>query len=162
MGREIRRVPAGWEHPTYINKHRGGEYHPLFDRSYKEAAEEWLKECIDWTKDILPSYTHAESYKENPFYWDYAGMPPDKEYYRPEWTEEERTHYQMYETVSEGTPITPVFATLEELADYLVNVGTEWGGPWDRETAERFCKVGYAPSMIITDGKILTPETGGF
>lgn len=34
--------------------------------------------------------------------------------------------YQIWETVSEGSPISPVFATSEELARYMA--GREWGG----------------------------------
>lgn len=65
--------------------------------------------------------------------------------------------YQMWETVSEGSPISPVFATPEELADYLVahprevDRGTtrqEWlnfiGGP------------GWSPSFVGTDTGVTT------
>ena len=34
---------------------------------------------------------------------------------------EQRTHFQYYETVSEGTPISPIFASQEALAHWLVN-----------------------------------------
>ena len=39
MGREIRRVPKGWEHP----RDEGGKYIPMFDQSYDDAAKEWLE-----------------------------------------------------------------------------------------------------------------------
>lgn len=51
------------------------------------------------------------------------GRPPDPAYYRP-WKGDEATWYQVWETESgdgEGTPITPPFATREELVEYLVN-----------------------------------------
>jgi hypothetical protein len=32
-----------------------------------------------------------------------------------------RNHFQMYETTSEGTPISPVFALAEELAQWLAD-----------------------------------------
>lgn len=46
--------------------------------------------------------------------------------------------YQLWETVSEGSPITPVFATLDELLDHLptTNHGTA-GARWSREEWER-------------------------
>lgn len=57
--------------------------------------------------------------------------------------------YQLWETVSEGSPITPVFATAEELARWM----TEhcWGKQTHRmassfEVAMRFIDVGWAPS----------------
>jgi hypothetical protein len=48
--------------------------------------------------------------------------PPDPAYYRP-WKDDEATWYQVWETESEGTPISPPFATREELVEYLVNNG---------------------------------------
>jgi len=41
--------------------------------------------------------------------------------YMPDWPEEERTHYIMYEDVSEGTPISPAFETPEQLARWLAD-----------------------------------------
>jgi hypothetical protein len=37
----------------------------------------------------------------------------------PMWSQSECTHWQMYEEITEGTPISPVFATPEELARWL-------------------------------------------
>ena len=37
-----------------------------------------------------------------------------------DWNESERTHYQAYENVTIGTPISPVFATEEQMIDWLV------------------------------------------
>ena len=37
----------------------------------------------------------------------------------PQWRDEERTHLQMYENTTEGTPISPVMETAEELAEWL-------------------------------------------
>lgn len=39
----------------------------------------------------------------------------------PRWSAKKRTHLQMYETCSEGTPISPVMATAEELAHWLAD-----------------------------------------
>lgn len=57
--------------------------------------------------------------------------------------------YQIWETVSEGSPISPVFATPEELARHMA--GTKWGAddgtPY--ETWLKFIKgPGWAPSMV--------------
>jgi len=68
------------------------------------------------------------------------------------------TWFQAYETVSEGTPVTPPFATQEELIDYLATRGDFWDqhrgeGPWPRENARKFVLgSGWAPSMIVTTG----------
>lgn len=63
--------------------------------------------------------------------------------------------WQVWETVSEGSPVTPVFATAEELIEFLVNEGNKWDGPISREAAEKFVKgSGWVPSMVIADGKM--------
>lgn len=71
--------------------------------------------------------------------------------------------WQVWETVSEGSPITPVFPTAKALVDYLSTYGTTWDqkpsafgrekGPWRREAAEEFVKTGWAMSfMAVNDG----------
>jgi hypothetical protein len=57
--------------------------------------------------------------------------------------------WQLWETVSEGSPITPVFATPEELARFMV--GHSWGSQTERmassfDVAMRFIDAGWAPS----------------
>lgn len=66
--------------------------------------------------------------------------------------------WQVWETVSEGSPITPVFPTPEALIDHLVYVGA-WGKKWQRESAEAFVKDGWAPTGIVMNGTFHTPET---
>lgn len=161
MGREIRRVPADWEHPK-DDMHL--DYRPLFDRSYATEAREWMDKAIAWDNGTDPNCARYKA--KHPFYWTWAGNPPNPKSYRPEWTSEP-THYQMYENVTEGTPVTPHFATPGERVDYLVKSGTFWDPVgWDRSIAERFVKAGYAPSMVMTVDssgvKIQTPRDGGF
>lgn len=55
--------------------------------------------------------------------------------------------WQMWETVSEGSPVTPVFETPEALVDYLVAVNG-----YDRGAAEKFIGVGWVPSGMICGG----------
>lgn len=67
--------------------------------------------------------------------------------------------WQMWETVSEGSPITPAFPTADELIDHLVNVGA-WDKKWNRASAEEFVKgSGWAPTGMVIGGKIYSPET---
>ena len=61
--------------------------------------------------------------------------------------------YQLWETVSEGSPISPVFATAEELATYLAFGKNEKWASNDRDTSyEQWMKFingpGWAPSAI--------------
>lgn len=67
--------------------------------------------------------------------------------------------WQLWETVSEGSPITPVFATPEELATYMVN--HHWGSQSDPmassfEVAMNFIRVGWAPSGVISSAGVQT------
>lgn len=93
MGREIRRVPAGWEHPC----NEKGEYIPKL-------------------KSEMP--------------------------------EEDATHYQIYEDVTEGTPVSPVFETLEEMKEWLLEEGHS-----EKATA-KFIEYGWAPSFVVTQSGV--------
>jgi hypothetical protein len=69
---------------------------------------------------------------------------------------ETATHYQMYETCSEGTPISPVCETPEELARWLADNGAS---AFARMTAtyEQWLatiRQGGAPSAVIRNGVI--------
>ncbi len=76
--------------------------------------------------------------------------------------------WQVWETVSEGSPISPVFATAEELAKHLSTVGDDWHaqsvaegreslrGLPTYEQALAFIGAEWAPSMVIGNGKALT------
>lgn len=53
MGREIRKVVPGWEHPRYTEEDaprsdRVGDYRPLYDQDYESAANEWLAGLLEW------------------------------------------------------------------------------------------------------------------
>lgn len=152
MGREIRRVPPTWEHPQTTVLGKTG-YQPLFDQDYDSAAATWLRRLLDWeaNTDGVRTEAQASRFCTSRYFWDWDGPPPDKKYYRPAWTPEEATAFQMYETVSEGTPVTPVFATKQALVEYLVVHGTFWdnGQGWNRDAAERMVHDGWAPSLIL-------------
>ena len=139
MGREVRMVPANWEHPKE-EQPWGYDYTPLFE-GYQAAHDEFmasvkmngLQEALEW-----------------------FGRAPNTEDYMPDWPEEERTHFMMYETCSEGTPLSPAFETPEELARWLAdNDASSFGkGTASYEQWLRVCNGGYAPSAVITNGVI--------
>lgn len=147
MGREIRRVPMDWEHP----KDERGDYHPLFDEPFVEAFARWSQERQDWLDDKDGERTRVQdkyyggrdvTYEE----WDDG--PPDPDYYRPAWPEGAELGFVMYETVTEGTPVSPIFKTLHELEDWLVEQGLS------PENASAFCAAGWVPSFVMS------PEIG--
>jgi len=142
MGREVRMVPKDWEHP----KRRDGNYEPQWDRSYKEAAEEFL------------AMANEEGLQEA---LDYFNCP-DKKDFMPDWGKEERTHLMMYEDTTEGTPISPAFETPEELAKWLSDSGASAFGSSTASYEEwlRVCKGGYAPSAVVIDGEVKSGVEG--
>jgi hypothetical protein len=163
MGREIRRVPPNWEHPK---DERDGGYIPMYDEDFDTALAEWVTGYELWKKREHPDYNQDDY--ERYQYWEMESKPPDPESYRPKF-ETEPTWYQVYETVSEGTPVTPPFATKEELVNYLVEHGDFWDqrrrhGGWSRDNAERFVNIGWAPSLVTVvsrDGvEIKSPRDG--
>lgn len=60
--------------------------------------------------------------------------------------------WQYWETVSEGSPISPVFATAEELAQWLASPAYRWGAgrQMSIETARKVVDMGWVPSGVIT------------
>lgn len=171
MGRELRRVIPNWEHPEKDGYE--DRLQPMFDNSYIKEMDEWIKNHNLWQTGKHPDQI-GENGSESKYFAEWDGGPPDIEYYRPNWKESEMTWYQVYETVSEGTPVSPPFETQQELIDYLMENGDFWdqkrrkdprniGGfrmkcdPWSKAAAERFVMgSGWAPSMIVTGGKIMS------
>lgn len=141
MGREVRRVPANWQHPK---DELTGRYKPLYPREFYEARAQEFMEKVN-----------AEGLQAA---IDWCGQPPNAEDYMPNWPDSERTHLMMYEDTSEGTPISPAFATPEELARWLADTGASaFGG----QTASyegwlRVAQDGWAPSAVYSSQTGLT------
>ena len=123
MGREVRRVPANWEHPR-DNK---GNYLPLFELDNEDED--------DGSTALMPA-----------------------------WGEQERTHFQMYETTTEGTPISPVMESPEALARWLVDNKADAGAGQHAsyEAWLRVCRGGYAPTAMIVQGQLLSGVQGAY
>lgn len=65
--------------------------------------------------------------------------------------------WQLWETVSEGSPISPVFETAEGLAQWLTTPDACWGAmdrPMTIEQARGFVSVGWAPTGIANVGGV--------
>lgn len=72
------------------------------------------------------------------------------------------THYRMYETTSAGTPISPAFATPEELARWLADTGAS---AFADQTADydswlRVAKGGFAPSAVLVGNRLRSGVLG--
>lgn len=63
--------------------------------------------------------------------------------------------WQFWETVSEGSPLSPVFTTSDALVNWLVNVGA-WNKKYSREAAEALCRTGFSlGSFAVVDGSLV-------
>lgn len=117
-----------------------GQFIPLFDATYETAVEEYA---------IAP-----------------VGLPPNPARYRAPFGEPP-TWFQAYENITEGTPVTPPFATAEELIAYLVEFGDRWTQEeaqpgWMEDAARHFVlESGYCCTMVCTPEGI-TPGFGGY
>lgn len=170
MGREVRRVPKDWEHPVdFEHKDRYDRHYlkPLHE-GYTDALNEWIAERELWDKDSEApgrwndGEARMESKRSGESADEWHGKRPDPSDYAPEWPESERTHYQMYETCSEGTPISPVMETPEELARWLADNEASASGDLTAsyEGWLRVCNGGYAPSMVGTAGRLTSGVEG--
>lgn len=133
MGREVRPVALNWEHPRNPGTYSDGtpRYMPLCSR-----------------EDLR---IHLQDYAEHPENWDDGA--PDPADYMPEIPEGTPYGWCFYETVTEGTPCSPVFATKDELAAWLSSpeAGRDRMPP---DFAAKFVAQGWAPTFVST------PETG--
>lgn len=145
MGRELRMVPPKWEdkHPKE-EYHSDGRLQPMYDESFEDAVKEWKEGYAKWEAKTHESYEEGMEY----FEWD---STPIRRYYRP-WKSEEGIWYQVWETVSEGTPVSPSFEHKEELIEYLANCGDDWSDKgWGLEAAKRFVESGSCCSFVVTN-----------
>ncbi len=120
MGREVRRVPANWQHPRV-------SVFALTQKGYKEIYlpigpfEDLLTRVEEFKAKLRNCRTEDEQYAL------LSNEPPSGDY-MPNWPSSVATHYMMYETCSEGTPISPAFATPEALARWLTDTGASMFG----------------------------------
>lgn len=117
MGRGIRMVPPTWTHP----ENREGSYIPLFDgKEFEEECKVFDENEAKWQagthKALLNGFTTELAH---PSYGDWDNPRPKPEDYMLVGVPmEERTHMQLYETTTEGTPIGPVFEDLDSLCEW--------------------------------------------
>lgn len=180
MGREVRRVPPNWEHPRWTaeettDSKKIGKYKSMHDEDYETARQTWLSELEQWHHGSH----HHQLYLKNTYgedsedfqgtingeydYWEY-NSPPDRDSCRPKFTEEP-TWYQLYQTVSEGTPVSPAFETQEELARYLSENGDFWYQNDQKEGRSSFrSKPTFEQAIAMVDSEwspsLVTTSTG--
>lgn len=142
-------MPKDWEHPRDAR----GRYRPMFIESYKLALEKWLENHRLWEQGRHPAQKdYPEETRDCKFYAEWSGNPPSVEYYNPyNWSKEEANCFQVYENVTEGTPLSPVFESLKQVEHWLVA-----GLCLDRRTAKELCRTTYSPTFsgsLLVNGK---------
>lgn len=145
MQLEVRHVAADWRHPTNPD----GSFLPLFDRRASVAIAEWNEGLGLWmggytrTFDVDSDGAPMEVLSPIPegcrldlWGWiAFRGPRPDESDYMPDWTSRQATHLMLYEGILKGVPISPAFATAEELARWAVDNHIEcFGGEPRYET----------------------------
>lgn len=89
-------------------------------------------------------------------YSDYATEPTPETHMPDLGIPEDELGWALYETVSEGTPCTPVFKTAEELIEHLSIIGQDWDQvPMRREAAETLVRNGHSMGSMLVVGNSL-------
>lgn len=159
MGREVRKVPANWQHP----KNDNGTYIPLHGRSFATEDAEWNLEYEKWNEGFRRNFSSdgwvpRTEDELNMRFTEWHGRRPNPDDYMPAWSDAEKTHWQMYEDTTEGTPISPVMESPESLARWLADTGASaFAGM--TATYEQWLSTinrGSAVSAVLAGGKMMS------
>jgi len=173
MSRELVRVPPNYEHPRIIVERWNGPrwvMKPTFHHtSYEDALSEFEEKKARVGRGELDKYEECyrgKTSEETIANWLEDHSAPEKDWYR-NWKVEDATWFQLWQTVTEGGPVSPAFETKEELVEYLVRYGDEFYDeeprirPWARDYATDFIMgVGWKPSgaFIKQDGVMIAQD----
>jgi hypothetical protein len=99
-------------------------------------------------------FTSVADVQEHYPFEEEEGSRPDADSYMPDFdVPEDELGWCLYETVSEGTPVTPVFPTPEALIEHLCTVGQDWGQePMRRASAEQIVRSGFTMGSMVSVG----------
>ena len=163
MSREIRRVPEEWSHPrkSYTTEH-----------DYVQLSDDYISSLEYWKKDVEMFIKHMteviETGKTNIYGKEYATPKAVYEYINEDETEfvppnineymPGGTWYQLFQTVGEGSPLSPPFETKKELSSWLGVNKDYWGHEWTTEQAEAMVEKEFAMSGVFTNGKFYSSE----
>lgn len=152
MSREVRRVPLTYQHPT--------EWVQRYDRHTRKLGP------VIAFKPLFKHESYAESVRDHQQevknYGEVeAGPTPNPEDYMPDFTDtpEDNLGWCMYETTSEGTPISPVLKDQDALAHWLAENGASaFGGePASYERWKAMINAGHSVcSAVVMNGRIVS------
>jgi len=168
MGREIKRVPVDFDWPLhkvwdgYLNPHyKYSTKCPWCKNGYNPATQAIDDSLKNEHMLSMDRYSRVKTIAERAGVYGYCEAcdgttriwmtPKHKEMYES-WQEIEPPigeGWQLWENVSEGSPVSPVFATRDEFIEYLIDEG------YSLKAAENFTDIGYAPSFVMSATKIV-------
>lgn len=134
MWREIRKVPEDHKHDM-----KNGRYIPMLSIEFYDKYYKWI--------------SREEFYDGH---WDdeeYYNLCMNQSSYHKKWS-----YYQLYENVSDGTPLSPAFKTQSELKNWLINNLDYWGNQWQEKSIDSILQNWSALSGIITYWKFIPPH----
>lgn len=141
MGREVRRVPLDFDWPInmiwpgFMAGVHDDDYAYCLGKKPDDASYDELKEMSSHFARLIG--------KENA--WPDCRIPlPEGE------------GWQLWETVTEGSAVSPVFGTPEELAEWLSTEGNDTSitkGTTKEEWLTFLQNHGWAPSMIVSPAR---------
>lgn len=154
MGREIRRVRDNWEHPR-----EGEQYRPLLEdyHGMLEYIDKALHTFMDRVRMLNKKgqvKVYDEIFTNIQDLYDYEVSDGEFDIPNPDDYMPNGDWYQLFENVSEGTPLSPPFKTKGELIEWLSNNKDYWNNKWNKKNAEYIVNSGSVPSMIMTAGKL--------
>ena len=147
MGRELRRVPMDFDYPLHMVWHGYliGNVRTCFEESV--YGERLCNSCKTTAKVKGVPFTSFGC----PDWDEYLKEPIKKlkEMLAPPVGE----GYQLWETTSEGSPISPVFATIDELCEWCENGATIIG-------SVKLSKEEWKKSLVEPDSPVLYESNG--
>jgi hypothetical protein len=125
MSREVRKVAVDWQHPKlnamlFVPLLDGAKFSKDLQR-YEEDRRMWTLGQVRDPLDQTAWISRGEAGLTQSCFDTFYGAPPASDEYMPLWDTNEATHYMLYETQTRGTPLTPAFATQDELAQWCVD-----------------------------------------
>jgi hypothetical protein len=143
MGRELKRVPMDFDWPMkrvwkgYINPYRGINCPWCYDKDL-DSSNGYETTCPH-CKGSGTIYINEEIERLNNE-WEPVDPP-------------EGDGYQLWETTSEGSPASPVFATLEELCEWCADNATTFGS--EKATKEEWMQMLDSNFVCHKEGNLI-------
>lgn len=114
----------------------GEVFIPLHDQSFEQACDEWDEYLAQWGLGTYPDQPQ-DMLRTLVGFEEWHGPRPSLRQghstFRPHF-EEDASCYQLYETISEGTPISPVYCDINSLFRWMITDGGR-DDKWTEEQA---------------------------